>query len=165
MSGATEFVISRTFNAPRELVWRAWTEPAQLARWWGPHQFTATVPTLDLRVGGAYRYVMHGPDGMEYPMSGTFTEVVPPERLVMAIDLSDHPDWWFAQVMPEAVENHHLLDHVQTITFEEVGAQTRVTVTAHFATPEILACMAKLGMNEGWSQSLEKLTALLPALR
>ncbi len=64
-----DFVISREFAAPRELVWQAWNDPKHMAQWWGPHQFTNPVCELDVRVGGAYRIVMRGPDGVEYPMS------------------------------------------------------------------------------------------------
>src|SRR5262245_47165811 len=77
-----EIVITREFDAPRELVWKAWTEPARIAQWWGPRGFTTTVTAMDLRVGGRWRYVMHGPDGAQYPVCGVFREVVPPERIV-----------------------------------------------------------------------------------
>ena len=80
--GEGSVTIRRTFDAPRALVWRAWTDPKMMAQWFGPRMFTTPVCELDVRVGGALRIVMRGPDGSEYPMKGIFTEVVPEERLV-----------------------------------------------------------------------------------
>src|SRR5262245_63539620 len=77
-----EIVITRVFDAPRDLVWKVWTQPEHVARWWGPRGFTTTVTELDLRVGGRSRYVMKGPDGAEYPVCGVFREIVPFERIV-----------------------------------------------------------------------------------
>ena len=77
-----ELTIRRTFAAPRALVWQAWTDPRQLAKWWGPHGFTNPVCEIDLRPGGAIHIVMRAPDGTDYPMRGEFREIVPPERLV-----------------------------------------------------------------------------------
>ena len=78
-----EIVSTRVFDAPREVVFRAFTDPALLARWWGPKGFTNTFHEFDPRPGGAWRFVMHGPDGTDYPMTKDFVEVVPPERIVL----------------------------------------------------------------------------------
>ncbi len=78
-------MITRTFDSPRELVFKAWTDPKHVTQWWGPHGFTNPVCELDVRPGGAIRIHMRGPDGTVYPMTGTFHEVVEPERLVFAI--------------------------------------------------------------------------------
>ncbi len=91
--GERTVTLTRLFDAPRELVWRAWTDPKHLAQWFGPRGFTSSVPELDVRVGGGLRIVMHGPDGNDYPMKGVFREAVPPERLVfsnIAIDNDGH---------------------------------------------------------------------------
>ena len=72
--GEGTVVITRVFDAPRALVWQAWTDPKMLGEWFGPRGFTSSVPELDLRVGGALRIVMHGPDGNDYPMKGVFRE-------------------------------------------------------------------------------------------
>jgi uncharacterized protein YndB with AHSA1/START domain len=77
-----ELVIERVFDAPPELVFQAWTQPAHLARWWGPKGFTNPVCEVDLRVGGAWRIVMRAPNGVEYPGGGIYREIVVPERLV-----------------------------------------------------------------------------------
>jgi len=79
-----EIVITRTFEAAPELVWRAWTDPEQVVRWWGPRGFTTTTRAMDVREGGEWRFVMHGPDGRDYANRITFEEVVEPRRLVYA---------------------------------------------------------------------------------
>lgn len=84
-----EFVTSRVIDAPRERVFRAFSDPAHLARWWGPTGFTNTFHAFDLRPGGAWRFVMHGPDGVDYPNESVFVEVAAPERIVFE-HLSDH---------------------------------------------------------------------------
>jgi uncharacterized protein YndB with AHSA1/START domain len=77
-----EIVISRVFDAPRETVWNAWTDPKQVAQWWGPRGFTTTIHEMDVRPGGVWRHTMHGPDGANYPNRHVFLEVVKPERIV-----------------------------------------------------------------------------------
>ncbi|HEX4084906.1 MAG TPA: SRPBCC family protein, partial [Chthoniobacteraceae bacterium] len=76
-----EIIISRVFDAPRETVWEAITDPEQVVQWWGPHGFSTTIQEMDLRPGGVWNHVMHGPDGANYPNRSVFTEVVKPERL------------------------------------------------------------------------------------
>lgn len=87
-------VIARIIKAPRERVFKAWTDPKQMAQWWGPAVFTTPVCEMDVRPGGLYRIVMRSPDGVDYPLKGVYREVVEPERLVMTMDLSEHPDAW-----------------------------------------------------------------------
>jgi uncharacterized protein YndB with AHSA1/START domain len=77
-------VIERVFNAPRELVWKAWTDPLHVVHWWGPRGFTTTVETMDVRPGGIWKHVMHGPDGANYPNWCVFSDVVEPERIVFS---------------------------------------------------------------------------------
>ena len=77
-----EIVISRVFDAPRELVWEVWTDPKHVVHWWGPNGFTTTIETMDVRPGGVWKHVMHGPDGTDYPNKSVFIEVVKPERIV-----------------------------------------------------------------------------------
>jgi uncharacterized protein YndB with AHSA1/START domain len=84
----TQIVLSRFFDAPRELVWQAFTEPAHAAEWWGPRGFTTTTHEHDLREGGVWLHTMHGPDGTDYPNRVTFREITPPERIV----IHDSPD-------------------------------------------------------------------------
>ena len=89
-----EIVITRIFNARRELVFKAWTEPKHIEHWWGPKAFITRVEQMDFRPGGTWRYVMCGLDGTEYPVNGVFCEVVPPERIVA----TDEFDERFEQV-------------------------------------------------------------------
>src|SRR3712207_5988559 len=86
---SNELVITRTFDAPRELVWRAWTEPEHFNRWWGPKDFAAPNSQMDVRVGGKYLYCMRSPDGQDYWGTGTYREVVPMERLVYTDSFAD----------------------------------------------------------------------------
>ena len=79
-----EIVISREFNAPRELVWEAMTNPKHVVNWWGPRGFTDTIGTMDFRVGGAWKHVMRGPDGAKYPNKSIFKEIVAPEKIVFS---------------------------------------------------------------------------------
>jgi uncharacterized protein YndB with AHSA1/START domain len=143
---ARELVFTRIFDAPRELVWRAWTDPAHLAQWWGPKGFTNPVCELDLRPGGALRIVMRAPDGVEYPMRGVFREIVAPERLVftnIAVDAADKP----------------LLDGLTIVTFTEHGGKTTLTVQTRAAALVVDAARFLEGMEAGWTQSLERLAA------
>ena len=75
-----EVLIERIVDAPREMVWKAWTDPRQVVQWWGPTGFTTTIEQMDVRPGGLWQYVMHGPDGTNYPNRSVFIEIVPPER-------------------------------------------------------------------------------------
>ena len=77
-----EIVMTRMFDAPREIVWKAWTDPKQIKVWWGPRGFTTTTHEKDVRPGGLWRFIMHGPDGTDYPNKIVYTELVKPERLV-----------------------------------------------------------------------------------
>ena len=81
-TGENELVATREFDVPRELVFRAWTTPDLLARWWGPKGFTHTFHECDMRPGGMWKFAMHGPDGVDYPNHNVFVEFVQPERVV-----------------------------------------------------------------------------------
>jgi uncharacterized protein YndB with AHSA1/START domain len=146
--GERTLTLTRVLDAPRELVWRAWTDPRHLAQWFGPRGFTSSVPELDVRAGGALRIVMHGPDGNDYPMKGVFRAVVPPTRLVFSNIAIDN-------------DGNHLLEGETTVVLEEQGGKTRLTLTTHAkglvpAAPQMLA-----GMEAGWSQSLDKMAELV----
>lgn len=116
-----EIVLTRDFDAPRELVFRAWTDPQHLPQWWGPDGFTTTVHEIDVRPGGVWRYTMHGPDGTDYPNRVVYREISAPERLVY-----DHGD---------DVDDDPGMFHV-TVTFTEEGGRTRVTSRMLFPTAE-----------------------------
>lgn len=143
-----ELVITRVFDAPRELVWKAWTEPERMARWWGPRGFTTPVCELDVRPGGAIRIVMLGPDGAEHPMTGVFREIVKPERLV-----------FFSAALDE--EGKPLFEGTNTVTFSEQGGKTTLTMVARVIKSTPKAARNLDGMEIGWTQSLERLTEYL----
>ena len=162
-SSDLEFVITRVFDAPRELVFEAWTDPERLKRWWGPHGFTNPVCNVDCRPGGSYRIVMRGPDGTEHPAKGVYREVVRPERLVMTIDHSELPDAWHDLVNPNRPKGRGrpALEVLSTVTFEERDGKTTLTIRTRFESAAIRDAFLKIGMAEGWSQSLERLAKLV----
>ena len=166
-SAAPEFVLTRLFDAPRELVWRAFTDPVHLAKWWGPRIVTTPVCEMDVRVGGRYRIVMRMPDGVDYPMSGVFQEVAKPERLVQTVDCAEHPKAWHDLVKPNRApgEDNPVGEMLQTYTFEEVGGKTKLTIRARFKSAAIRDAMVKMGMHQGWSESLDKLVENLAEVK
>jgi uncharacterized protein YndB with AHSA1/START domain len=159
------FVIERIFDAPRHLVFEAWTDPRHLARWWGPRICTCPVCEVDLRPGGAYRITMRMPDGVDYPVTGVFREIVKPERLVMTMDCTEHPAAWHDMVKANraATDINPAEIFVMTATFDEMEGKTRLMVRIRFASDAIRDAMLKMGMNEGWSQSLDRLDENLHA--
>jgi uncharacterized protein YndB with AHSA1/START domain len=137
-------VITRVFDAPRELVWQAWTDPKMMAQWFGPRGFTSSVPELDLRVGGALRIVMHGPDGNDYPMKGVFREILPPERLV------------FSNI-PVDKDGNHLMEGETVVSFTERDGKTELVVKAHMVGKAPIAAQMLAGMEVGWTQTIDRL--------
>jgi uncharacterized protein YndB with AHSA1/START domain len=144
-SSDREIVISRIFNAPRELVWEAMTDPRHVVNWWGPRGFSTTIETMEVRPGGVWKHVMHGPDGANYPNKSIFKEVVKPERIVYSHGggREDGPGASF----------------VATWTFEELGEKkTKLTIRMAFPTPEARDFVTKeFGAIEGGKQTLERL--------
>jgi uncharacterized protein YndB with AHSA1/START domain len=159
-------VITRTFDAPRALVFKAWTEPERMAAWWGPQSFTNPVCEMDVRPGGAWRFVMRSPDGVDYPLKGVYREVVKLKLLVMTMDLSEHPDAWHDLVDPnrDKSKGRPSLDPLCTVTFEERGRKTELTIRISFVSEALRDAMVKMGMEPGWNQSLDRLAALLPSM-
>lgn len=155
-----DFVIARLIDASRERVFKTWTDPRLLSRWWGPRGFTNSVKP-EPKAGGAFRIVMRSPEGKEYPLKVSQKEVAPPERIVWTVDLSEHPREWH-----EAVAAHmrsgkgkewRQKECVQTAAFEERDGRTLVTVRTRFESSELKDAMLELGMSEGWTQSLQRL--------
>jgi uncharacterized protein YndB with AHSA1/START domain len=139
-----ELVITRVFDSPRELAFKVWTDPKHLAQWWGPNGFTNPVCEVDARRGGAIRIHMRGPDGTVYPMTGVYREVVEPERLVFASSALD-------------TEGKPLFEVLNTVTFAEKDGKTALTVHSRVVTSTAEAAPYLKGMEEGWTQSLERL--------
>ena len=151
-SSDREIVISRIFDAPRELVWQAMTDPKHVVHWWGPRGFTTTIETMDVRPGGIWKQTLHGPDGANYPNKSVFKEVVPPERIVYshAGGRKGGPGASF----------------VSTWTFEIVDARkTKVTIRMVFPSAEARDFVVKeFGAVEGGKQTLERLAEHLPKM-
>ena len=143
-----ELIITRVFNAPRETVFKAWTDPKELAQWWGPKGFTNPVCEVDLKPGGALKIVMRAPDGAEYPMRGIFREIVPPSRLV------------FTNIAVDK-DGHHIIEGLTTVIFVDEGGKTKLTLQTRGAAMVDYAAAYLQGMEAGWTQSLEKLEALV----
>ena len=139
-----ELVITRVLDAPRNLVFKAWTDAKRLTQWWGPHRFTSPICEADARPGGAIRINMCGPDGTIYPMTGVYQEIVEPERIVFASSALDGAGNW-------------LFDILNTVTFEAQGGKTKLTLRAKVTKGSDKAFPYLAGMNEGWKQSLERL--------
>jgi uncharacterized protein YndB with AHSA1/START domain len=133
---AGEMILTRVFDAPRELVFRAWSDRAHLTKWWGPKGFTLPGCEMDFRTGGAYRFVMRGPDGRDNPFHGVYREIVRNERIVFTAILDNLP-------------GHEL---VTTVTFADEGGKTKLTVRQTTPPGE-----AGRGQNQGWSETLERL--------
>jgi uncharacterized protein YndB with AHSA1/START domain len=133
----------REFDAPRELVFEAWTDPEHLAQWWGPDGFTTTTSAFDMRPGGVWRFVMHGPDGRDYENRITFDEVVKPERLVYHHGGGD-------DVEPVQFRT--------TVTFEDIGGRTRLTMRGVFpSSAERDRVIREYGADKGLVQTLTRL--------
>lgn len=143
-----ELTLTRIIAAPRDLVFDAWIDPKQMAQWWGPDGFTNPVCELDARPGGRIRIDMRAPDGTVYPMTGTFREIVAPERLVFMAVAEDR-------------DGNPLLQSLTTVTFEAMGGKTRLTVQASAVGIAPVAEQMLKGMEAGWTQSLERLEALV----
>lgn len=153
-----ELLFTRIINAPVERVYKAFTDPKQLAQWWGPRGFTIPVCDNSPQIGGKRRIVMRAPDGREFPLTGSYKEVVENKKLVIVDSVAEHSAEWHAMVnqnRPNAKGN--LPDLLWTLTFEDVGGKTKIVITYHFEVIEDRDALIKLGMTEGWSQSLEKL--------
>ena len=151
-SAERKLMLTRIFDAPRELVFKAWTDPKHMARWWGPKGFTNPVCEMDVRPGGALRIVMRAPDGVDYPMRGVFREIVKPERLVFTNIALDE-------------DGNAVLEGLTTVTFAEHDGKTKLTLQTN-AVALVAEAFQKLeGMEEGWTQSLERLGELVTRLK
>jgi uncharacterized protein YndB with AHSA1/START domain len=143
-----EFVITREFDAPRELVWKAWTDPKHLAQWWGPKGFTNPVCEWDARPGKTIHVVMRAPNGTDYPMGGEFREIVAPERLVFTSGALDG-------------KGKLLFEFLHTVTFVERKSRTTLTVRSRVLNTTADANQYIGGFEAGMTQSLERLAAHL----
>jgi uncharacterized protein YndB with AHSA1/START domain len=147
-----EIFIAREFDAPRELVWEAMTNPKHVVNWWGPRGFSTTIEEMDFRVGGVWKHVMRGPDGVNYPNKSVFKEIMKPERIVY-----QHGG---------KRENGPGVGFESTWTFEALAAdKTRVAIRMIFpSATERDFVVKEFGAIEGGRQTLERLGEYLPKM-
>ncbi|HEY4417665.1 MAG TPA: SRPBCC family protein [Verrucomicrobiae bacterium] len=139
-----EIVITRVFDAPRALVFKAWTDPKHLAQWWGPRGFTNPRCELDVRPGGLIRIDMQAPNGTIYPMTGVYLEIIEPERLTYTSGALDE-------------KGHQLFEFLHAVTFAERNGKTTLTITSRIVKTTAEAAKYIGGFEAGMTQSLEKL--------
>jgi len=142
-----EITLVRTFDAPRELVFSMWTDAKNLAQWWGPHQFDNPVCEADARPGGPIVIHMRGPDGNVHVMGGAYLEITPPSRIVFTTTVDD--------------DGVRILEGHNVVTFEEAGGKTKMTLQSKVAGFTEITKFMVGGFDAGWTQSLEKLQALV----
>jgi uncharacterized protein YndB with AHSA1/START domain len=145
----TDLVFERTFDAPREKVWKAFTDPELVPRWWGPHGTTTKVDEMDVRPGGTWRYVSSAPDRDDVVFYGEYLEVDPPKGF----------KWTFMF----DVEGVGPMGGPETHTFEDVGGKTRVTSVGHMGSVEALEGALSTGMVKGGIETWDRLEAMLAA--
>ena len=156
-AGGQAVVIERVFDAPRDLVWRAWVEPDQFMRWYGPEGVTMFACEIDLRVGGRHLFGLRMPDGGEYWTTGVYREVSPPERFVATEIMADEHG---AVVAPShyGMPGDTPMETLLTVSLEDLGdGRTRLTLTQAGWPDEQMAA----GAGGGWNQAFDKLTAAL----
>lgn len=166
MSEEKALIIERIFDAPKELVWKAWTEPEMVKDWWGPEGFYAPSIKIDFRVGGKYVFAMHGPKGSKWDKdmysAGEYLEIVPNEKIVSTDYFSDEQG---NKIKPaDYGQDPNSPDEMRVvITFEDVeDGKTKLTITyPKPETDEQFQAMLKSGMKEGWNSSLNKLAESL----
>jgi len=150
-----EFVITRIFDAPRALVWKAWTEPERMKRWWGPKGFTSPFCKIDPRVGGVYLNSIRAPDGKDYWSTGVYREIIPMERIVCTDSFADAK----GDVVPAVyygMSRDFPLERLITVTFHEHEGMTRLTLK-HTGIPVTDSENAKTV----WNGSFDKLAEYL----
>lgn len=147
-----ELIITRFLDAPREFVWKAWTEPDRFMHWWGPREFTTSVSEMDFRVGGEYLTCMRSPDGQDYWSKGVYREIVEPERIVFTDSFSDED----GETVPASyygMSGDWPMELLVTVTFEEYEGKTKLTLR-HAGIP---AGENRDMAAEGWNESFDKL--------
>ena len=137
-------MLTRVFDAPRRMIYDAWTKPELLKRWFGPRGWTLSVCEVDFRVGGGFRFILRGPDGREMGMRGVYREIKPPERSVHMESFDDYPG-----------------ESQVTTVFEEDGGKTTLTATIRYESKEVRDAVIKSGMEHGAAESYDKLAELL----
>ena len=155
-----EIVITREFDAPRQLVWDVWTQQKHVEKWFGPKGFTTRVEKLDFKVGGESSYIMIGPDGTEYPSKGVFQEIVPIEKIVTTDEFGEG----FDEI--ESMKNVDLPEGMtQTYLFDDLGQRTKLTIIVSHPTVEDRKKHEAMGVIDGWNSSLDKVEEYLSTMK
>ncbi|QRG70128.1 SRPBCC family protein [Brevibacillus choshinensis] len=142
--GECEIVITRILDAPRELVFDAWTKEENLSKWWGPRGFTTTFQKFDMKPGGTWQFIMHGPDGVDYPNTNVFVEVAKPERIVI---------------------KHTVFPHfLATATFEDLDGKTKLTYRTVFEENAAAFDKVKTYAVPGAEQTMDRLEEHLASM-
>lgn len=147
--GSHQVVMTRVFNAPRDLVFKAFTDPTLIPKWWGPTNVTTTVDKMDVRAGGLWRYVQHDSDGNEYGFHGVYHDIVSPESLVFTFE-------W------EGMPGHVLME---TVMFTEQDGKTLMTDSSVFQSVEDRDGMIQSGMEHGAKESWDRFEAVLQEMK
>ncbi|WP_214041304.1 SRPBCC family protein [Methanoculleus sp.] len=147
--GKQDVVISRVFDAPRDLVFKACTDPELISQWWGPKAFTTTVDAMDVRPGGTWRYVQRGAGGEDYGFHGAYHDVTPPERLIYTFEFEPMP-------------GHVALE---TVTLEDLDGRTKVTDRVVYQTVEDRDGTLQSGMEEGMNETMDRFTELVEEMQ
>lgn len=150
-----EIVITRQFDAPRDKVWQAWTEPEKIEKWWGPRGFTTKVAEMNLSPGGKWTYIMQDKDGNEYPAEGVFREINAPEQIVTSDEFGDSDE--NEKAAPEGLPT----GMINTTTFEDVAGKTRVTIAIMHQSVEDREKHEEMGVVAGFNEQLDKLVEYL----
>jgi uncharacterized protein YndB with AHSA1/START domain len=162
-------IVTHIFDAPRETVFRAWTEPEMLAQWFAPEPLTVPRAEVDLRPGGHYTLVMRDPDGNEFTSTGVYREVVAPERVVYTDSAESMPSDW-VDMLNEArgqAKGTPVADGVVTVTFDEHDGKTKVTYRAEYdsmATANAYRSMQMVEGLEGSFVGLDRVLAQMPSM-
>ena len=154
--GTQKIQIIRIFDAPRELVWKAWTDPQHFRRWWGPKDYTCPFCEMDFRVGGKYLNCMRSPEGREYWGTGVFREIIPMERIVFTDCFADE----HGNVVPAThygMSPDFPLEMLVIVTFEDLDGKTKMTLE-HIG---ISTGPDREGAQQGWNESFDKLAESL----
>ena len=144
--GKQELFIQRTFNAPRELVFKAYTDPTLIPRWWGPRIYKTTIDKMDPKPGGSWRFVQHDAEGHEFAFHGVYHEITRPELIIDTFEFEGNP-------------GHHVL--LETTTFEEQDGKTNLTVQVVYQSVEDRDGMIASGMEKGMDEGMQRLDRLL----
>lgn len=153
--GEREFEMERLFNAPRELVFQAFTKPEHLARWWPPFGFTIPVCTIDLRPGGLWHYCMRSPEGQEHWVRSIYSEIAAPERMVYMTVFADK----------DANPVGGLPEQLTTATFAEQGSKTKLTLRIQFNSQTDLQAALEMNMAEGFARTWNNLDSHLQTMQ